>query len=175
MTRNGRAGSNPVYGTMLNQNYVQMTGYRQMINDRIPGTWEMALRYCGSKQRWIDYVYKTYVGKYNNDVMHTKKEKDRIKSENIRKICNAKRPFKDTIQLEIMLTYSRKDEYDYWLSVVKWVEWFQNNLLKIENVANIAAKVDNLHGDDLIKYIDVRFSLNNLKLSSFIINELGYD
>ena len=145
-----------------------------MINDRIPSTWEMALRYCGSKQRWIDYVYNTYVNKYNNDVMHTKKDKDRLKSENIRKICNAKKPFKDTIQLEQMITYNRNDEYEYWNSIVKWVEWFQKYLLKIKNVADISSKVDGLSGDALAEYINTRFSLDNLKLSKFILKEIGY-
>lgn len=152
-----------------------MTGYRKMINDRIPSTWEMALRYCGSKQRWIDYVYTTYVGKYNNDVMHTKKEKNRIKADNIRKICNAHFGFQNTIQTNQMLTYNKMDEYRYWMSIIKWVEWFCENLLKIKSAADVAVKVDGLHGDDLVKYIDVRFSLNNLKLSSFIIKELDYD
>ena len=48
-----------------------MSGYKQMLRDKMPEILDIALTYCKAKSRWIDYVYDNIIRKYSKDKRST--------------------------------------------------------------------------------------------------------
>lgn len=102
-----------------------MSGYRKLISDRIPATWDVALRWCKCRQRYIERIYDLGVKPYNTDVMHSRKQKDDLKLEYVNRTLNAKRTkFIDTLELDRLLRPETVEEHDSWKKVADWVNWF---------------------------------------------------
>lgn len=148
-----------------------MTGYRKMINDRIPLIWDIGLRWCRCKTAWIEYVYNDCVKKYENDVMHNDYQKKRLKEAEIKRSCNAHNGFKYSLNLETMIQIS-EEKYIFWKNVVKWVNWFSKHYEYIAMAAEIENSTNNTSENELINYINDRFNLNDINLSKFIIKEV---
>lgn len=155
-----------------------MTGYKKMIRDRIPKTWDMALRYLKCKTKFIDYVYVIHVKKFNDNVMNTKKENNKSKEEIIKKVLNPTLyRFDETIKLEKLLNYSSgqinhlKDEYFFWNKVNTWVKWFCKNVIYIQNFIEIEKDIENKTKDTIVKDVSLKFGIPH-DLSEFITTNL---
>lgn len=154
-----------------------------MISDNTPRTWDLALRWCKSKTKWIEYVYKQFVAVYNNNVMHTYAENKRLKGLAVKRILGvAKRkrgehyPLSYTIKLDSFLVNPTKEsieEYDLWCGVIKWENWFSRSLIWLDE--SIKFYVDSGYlVEDIIECINTKFKLNNVDLARFIVENNEY-
>lgn len=142
-----------------------MTGYRKMISDRIPESWDMALRYCKCRQAWIDHIYNIHVRPLNNNVMKSRAENEKEKARRIRKLFENK-SFSSTINWNKLLQ-ENLDEYNMWRNIDTWVSWFRSNTTYI--VGSITVNYNlGVRGNDLASTIAEQFDID-IKLSTFFI------
>ena len=105
-----------------------------MISDRIPQVWDMTIRWCKCRNRFIEYVYDTIVRPYQTDVMHSRKEKTKLISEQLKNELNPmSTSFRETVRLTRLLTYNHTEEYNYWKTVADWNDFFATRALYIKN------------------------------------------
>jgi hypothetical protein len=110
------------------------TGFKEMLRDRIPVYADIALKWCKSKERWINIVYRDTINVFadKNDRYDITKTVLGLKSKD--KIFN----FDDTIYWDALSEEERKI-----LKVASsWVNWFKYYFIFIEN----EYKVDLLSG-----------------------------
>lgn len=148
-----------------------MTGYRKMINDRIPFIWDIGLRWCRCKTAWIEFIYNSCVKPYKNDVMHNEHQKKKLKETNIKRSCDVHNGFQYSLNLDILLQKS-KAEYEFWKNVSNWVNWFSKHYEYIAIAVEIENSTYDTPENELINYINDRFKLDNIDLSKFIIKEV---
>lgn len=149
-----------------------MTGYKKLIKDCIPKTWDIGLRWCRAKGKWIDHVYDTNIRQYNNDTTHSLKEKNKIKARKIKDICKPYASFRDSIYFDTFLYKDKHNEYVFWSNVSEWVNWFVNHYLYISSSVLIVIDTNpEMSKEDIVKYIDDKYSLKNISLSRFIVQE----
>ena len=129
-----------------------MNGYRKMISDNIPKTWDIALRWCKCRQKYIERVYRNYVAIYKNDVMHTLAQKKKLIENGIHRATNPKNAFSDSLELDKLRNEKDLQLLTYWEGVVDWVVWFSSNTLYIKNDADFYSK-KGVHGDELASLI----------------------
>lgn len=127
------------------------TGYKEMLRDRMPYVVNLALKYCKSKERWINHVYNTQIGIYTN-----KSDRDYA----TRCVLGiAKRhpsfDFDDTIDWNDL----SEEDTKMWKIVSSWVKWFQSKHAVIENLYNTHKIVED---DETIRKIIKRCYLNTL-------------
>lgn len=98
-------------------------GYKAMLRDRVPRTVDLALKWCKAKERWIEYVYYTYIWWI--------KEKDArdFQTRSILGIAKGNREFK--FETTIEWNNLTKEEREYWEKVQEWVDWFEKGLTPI--------------------------------------------
>lgn len=133
-------------------------GYRGMLRDRMPKTWSLALKYCKAKDRWIDYIYETWLKKLPKHkrgnmikLLYGIKQvyiplsefkciaatynvpKNRIPSQSIR----YRMEFHNTIAWEVL----NEQEVTYWKSIESWVKWFVVSYAYIENHYSISLEL----------------------------------
>ena len=152
-----------------------MNGYRKMLSDNLPRTWDLALRWCKRKNMWIEYVYKVYIKPYNNNCMYSKSENKRRKTLAVKCIIGRKAKFRNSIKWNSFLinaTEKKVKQYDDWKKVVSWVEWFQKSHQYVENSAEIRVNIMKDSDEDAAKFINVHCNLNNMKLALFIVKNL---
>ena len=150
-----------------------MTGFKKFINDRIPKTWDIGLRWCRSKTKWIDYVYDTHVRPISND--WRVKERNKRNFERVIEMTGGKNRFGDKTTFDLTinthtLIIENKHEYDYWMSVIKWVRFFSKNLIYLNDAAECLYR-KGMSIDEAAEDINTRFKLNDIKLSKFILKE----
>ena len=108
--------------------------YKEMLRDRITKMQavDLALKYCKAKTKWINYVYKNFIGIY----VH-KKERNQA-TRIILGISGKYREFNfhTTIDWESLKLENKTDEIQYWERVEEWIEWFSNNIAYIEDDLN---------------------------------------
>ena len=96
------------------------TGYKEMLRDRCPLVVDYALKCCKAKGRWIDHVYKSFIGFYsdkNERVNATRKSLGIVKGKP--RLFD----FHSTIDWDNL----DDDETQYWEYVEAWVEWFKHS------------------------------------------------
>ena len=150
-----------------------MNGYRKMISDNIPGTWDIALRYCKCRKKYIERVYSLCVVKYKNDVMHTLAQKKKLIEEGIRRATNSKNPFSDSLELDRLRNEKNLHLLEYWENIVSWVAWFSSNTLYIKDDAKYYYD-KGVRGDELVSVIANRFDFDP-KLVKHILKQAGYE
>lgn len=162
-------------------------GYKQMIRDRMPRIIDLALMWCKAKGRWIDHVYENIVKKYPQDkrstavkiVLGIKQQYKRqeiydyfryvklmpVKPEQMYAIPKDDlfMPFKDTINWQSL----DPEMYEYWKSVVAWVNWFRTQHMCIEDTYRHSLSF----GNDLETTKSILMSKYNMnkKLTDYII------
>lgn len=146
-----------------------MNGFKKMISDRMPKVWDMTLRWCKSRQKWIDYFYITHIRAYNND--YRVKQRNELKRNRIMSYLND--TFDNTIETERIMLYGSEEEYKHWTWVISWYKWFGSKLIYIEGMLKNMNK-DGVTADDLKKALSEKYKTDE-KLADFIINYLGYD
>lgn len=167
-----------------------MNGYKGMLRDRMPLILDLALRWCKAKDRWIDYVYDSYIKKQAKDkrsiavktILGIKQKwkrqeiYDRIKYSELKPITKEqvdKIPksalfltFNDTIEWE-KLSKEEPDMYEYWKIVGEWVNWFSCSHLKIENTYKHSRQWG-MSEDEIVPIIMSKYSIDN-KLAKYLI------
>lgn len=146
-----------------------MNGFRQMISDRMPKTWDMTLRWCKSRQKWIDYFYNTHIKKLNND--YRVKQRNKLKSEKI--MGYFKGTFDTTIETERMMLYGSEEEYKHWIWVIDWSKWFCSKTIFIESMLKRMHEDGELP-EGLKKAIKEKYKTDD-ELAEFILKYLHYD
>ena len=145
-----------------------MNGYRKMISDRIPQVWDMTIRWCKCRNRFIEYVYDTVVRPYQTDVMHSRKEKTKLISEQLKNELNPmSTSFRETVRLTKLLTYNHTEDYNYWKTVADWNDFFATRALYIKNSC-IHSRNKGATTKELIVEISERYKIDP-KLAEFII------
>lgn len=144
------------------QQNLYFMGYKNMIRDRIPIVWELALKYNKCKKIYVDRVYYCYIKRYNNH--WNKKEINKMKSDTIKNLMNpAKTEFIDTVNVDIV---KNKEEYEYWTNIASWVKWFARNSMYIfQEIKDLEITKND---DEISEIISKKFSLDT-KLSQFLV------
>lgn len=134
-----------------------MSGYKQVIRDKMPQMLDLALTYCKAKSRWIDYVYEHVVKKYPKekrtnavkialgikqkwkrqeiyDHMRYVQFNTNITREQVNKIPKSLlfMSFEDTIDFDSL----RKNDvnmYLYWKTIAEWVDWFSKSYNSVKD------------------------------------------
>lgn len=104
------------------------TGYREMLRDRCPKVVSLALKYCKAKEAWLNHAYKSWIWIYQS-------KNERLKATK-QLLGNKSKPFcfADTIDWENL----NLEEKCYWMTISRWVSWFQNKYAYIENAYSIS-------------------------------------
>lgn len=100
-----------------------------MLRDRLPSTVDLALRWTQSKNKWIDHVYAHFIGIFKS------KEDRNSTTRVILGLSSRSRnfDFHKTIDWDCLDT-SEKEE---WKRVEGWVNWFQSNMVEIDNTIEV--------------------------------------
>ena len=134
-----------------------MSGYKQVITDKMPQMLDLALIYCKAKSRWIDYVYEHIVKKYPKDSRTNAVKialgiKQRWKRQEIydhlryvqfnknvtkKQVDNIPKSklfmsFEDTIDFDDLYK-TDVEMYYYWKAVATWVDWFSKSYIAIRD------------------------------------------
>lgn len=115
------------------------TGYREMLRDRCPKVVSYALKWCKSKEAWLDYVYKTQIWIFSS-------KKERLNQTKLILGIDGKVQkfdFDSTIFWEGL----NQDERANWKRVSGWVKFFVTNYAYIENTYNISKSL----GKDIVQ------------------------
>ena len=156
-----------------------MNGFRKMISDNIPKTWDLALRWCECRTKWIEYVYNTHVKKYNTDWRGHKKILE-LKSTAVKQMTQKQKfdgmllKFDDTINFDILFRED-PEQYEAWKTVSTWVSWFSENYAYIKSTADIQLTCKYKSVDETVEYICKKYNLDDVQLVYFILNDMGYD
>lgn len=149
-----------------------MNGYRKMISDRIPPIWDMTIRWCKCRNRFIEHVYDRVVRLYRNDVMHTRKERAKLISKELKEDLNPTiTDFREVVRLKYLFAYGNIIDYQYWKSVADWNQFFATHVQYIKNTCLIAKKTKGTKHDELVKEISERYNID-LKLADYILTYL---
>ncbi len=101
-----------------------MKGFKAMLSDRLPITWEMALLKCGAKLRWIDRVYEVHL-------RHLHKS---IRAENVKFLTGGdakSATFMETVDPDGLMFCDDNDQYRYWIAVRSWVWNYDRRLPRL--------------------------------------------
>ena len=147
-----------------------------MISDKIPKTWDLALRWCKCRGKWINYVYDSYIKPYNSNVMKSKQENIRLKSfytkvytrEIAPKKGENKLTFIQTIKVDDLLI-NDFEEYQFWQTVYGWVKWFADTGDYIRSSADIYLDCKGYTIEQTAQALSKRYKVD-VKLVMFIIN-----
>lgn len=146
-----------------------MSGYRKLISDRIPATWDVALRWCKCRQRYIERIYDLGVKPYNTDVMHSRKQKDDLKLEYVNHTLNAKKTkFIDTLELDRLFKPETLEDYYSWKKVADWVSWFTVKTPYITNSISIDRGLG-VHDEDITKSLMDKYKITE-DLATYFLN-----
>lgn len=98
-------------------------GYKAMIRDRVPDTVDAALKWCKAKNKWVEHVYYHFVW------FLVDKEDRNCQVRSLMGLAKYSRGFNfdDTIDWYNL----DKEEAEYWSSIKKWVNWFEQNTLTV--------------------------------------------
>lgn len=101
------------------------TGFKEMLRDRIPVYADIALKWCKTKERWINIVYRDTISVFadKNDRYDITKTVLGLKSKD--KMFN----FDDTVYWDAL----SEDEYKILKVASSWVKWFKYYFAFIEN------------------------------------------
>lgn len=146
-----------------------MSGYRKMISNHIPRTWDMALRYLRCRDAYIERVYDCYIKPLNKNVMKSAKENNQEK-ERIIKLMFSKYEFKDTVKLEDLMLTNKTEKYHYWDKIKSWINWFKNHMAFIENTIKIEQSLYKTKSE-IVDVIMTNYKINE-KLARFIVNKV---
>lgn len=147
-----------------------MTGYKQMISDNIPLTWNMALLWCHCKIRWINYVYDNHIRKYKDKKKKSKTVKEIMgKSKDSLGVTHT---FSDSIDWGNLYMNDKK-QYNYWVIVEKWIVWFTSKGVFLEEHVKFMENRQ-YSFEEAVKDLNDKFRINNIKLSTFILNHYKY-
>lgn len=108
------------------------TSYKDMLRNRVPKTVDLALKWCKSKNNWVDHVYEHFI-----HFVADKKIRYEI-TRTVLGISDYDRNFNfhKTIEWDNI----EEDEKEKWEKVEKWVTWFEKNMIYIENSYDILKK-----------------------------------
>lgn len=168
-----------------------MSGYKQMIRDRMPQMLDLALTYCKAKGRWIDYVYDHIVKKYpkekrSNAVKIVLGIKQRWKRQEIydhmryvqfRKDITRKQVdeipkselfmnFEDSIDF-IDLYEKDAEMYLYWKTITEWVNWFKLSYISIKDTYQHMTNWSMTENEKKVILMD-KYGIDN-KLATYLI------
>ena len=155
------------------QNVRNMNGYRKLISDRIPKTWDMALRWCKCRKRYIERIYDYTVRPYTLDIMHTQKQKISLIEKEIFDAVNPKNSFAYGLELHRLRTEENLKLLTYWEDIVQWVNWFSSHTLYIQEDAKFYSD-RGVRGDELVLLIAENHELDP-KLVKHILKHSGYE
>lgn len=101
------------------------TGFKEMLRDRIPVYADIALKWCKTKERWINIVYRDTISVFadKNDRYDITKTVLGLKSKD--KVFN----FDDTIYWDAL----SENEREILKVASSWVNWFKHYFVFIEN------------------------------------------
>lgn len=101
------------------------TGFKEMLRDRMPVYADIALKWCKTKERWINIVYRDTISVFadKNDRYDITKTILGLKSKD--KMFN----FDDTVYWDAL----SEDEHKILKVASSWVKWFKYYFIFIEN------------------------------------------
>lgn len=123
-----------------------------MLRDRIPVVDNAALKWCGAKTKWINYVYDTYM-KFLID----KSDRNSV-CRNILGLAKSNRNF--VFHKTIEWSDLSEEETKYWKNVNNWVEWFEKTLILISDERKIKI-LKGFEEEEIKAHICAKF-MNNL-------------
>lgn len=121
-------------------------GYREMLRDRCPKVVNYALKWQKSKDKWIDHVYRNFIGIYV----------DKDQRNNATHLCLGIKDGKVTdfdFEKTICWENLTPKQKTYWMRVLGWVKWFQKKYAFIENTYNISKQQGKDDFDIQIEFI----------------------
>lgn len=110
-------------------------GYKEMLRNRITKMQavDLALKYCCVKTKWIDHVYNHFIG-----ILSSKQERNQA-TRVILGISSKYRSF--DFNKTIAWDNLDQSEIEFWKTIEEWVNWFQDNLLFIQQDINHGATI----------------------------------
>ena len=104
--------------------------YREMLRDRCPKVVNYALKWHKAKDKWIDHVYKNFIGIYV----------DKDQRNNATRVCLgiSGKYYDFDFYKTICWDNLTPKEKTYWMRIYGWVKWFQKQYAPIENAYNIS-------------------------------------
>ena len=149
-----------------------MTGYRKMISDRIPATWDLALRWTRCRKRFIERIYERCVMPYNNDY-RSRKIRMQLASKAVKDNLNPKlTKIQDAVGLYKLFHYGPFDEYEYWRQVADLVVWFSVHVPYIQSTLSITSKTTGADEEELANIINDEYNLDDIKLAKYLVKNL---
>ena len=101
------------------------TGYKQMLRDRCPKVVNCALKWCKSKEAWLNHVYENSIWIYSSNEERLKETRSLLGLDKNPKVF----VFEDTILWDNFTP----EETKHWKKVCNWVSWFQKEYAYVEN------------------------------------------
>ena len=142
-----------------------------MISARVPKVWDMAIRWCKCRQRWIDRVYDKHLKALNNNCMASKEANNNKKSEIVKNILNPKKTkFEDTIRYDQMVQYN-EEEQEFWKPVIAWVHFFAEKYPYWENFVNVRSRGYGKTKSEIAKDLATTQHVNE-DIAIFFVNSL---
>lgn len=144
-----------------------------MLSENIPKVWDIALKWCGCKTKWIEYVYKAHIQPYNTNCLLTKKQNKHKKTVAVREIIKKGARFSDSIKWDSFMvnpTDASREEQEMWTKVNTWVTWFSKNNIYIEDIIKSYMSEHRYTDEEIADKLNQRYKLNNQKLSKFLVN-----
>lgn len=98
-------------------------GYKAMIRDRVPETVDAALKWCKAKNKWVEHVYYHFVW------FLIDKDDRNHQVRSLMGIAKYSRGF--DFDSTIDWWNIDKEEAEYWNSIKKWVNWFEESTITV--------------------------------------------
>lgn len=169
-----------------------MSGYKQMLRDRMPEMLNYALTYCKAKSRWIDYVYDNLIKKYSErdrstavkvvlgvKQMYKRKELyDKIRYNMFKPTKITKEEVDAVPKSELYMSFKRTIDFEklekedpdmcqYWKDVASWVDWFSMSYVSVRDTY-LHAKKWQMTNAEIRASLMAKYSIDG-KLVDFLI------
>ena len=154
-------GARPTPSTMK-------TGYKEMLRDRLPITVNIALKWCGAKQKWIDHSYNQFINVF-------KSKTDRYETTRIiLGISKKQRNF--DFHKSIDWNSLTEEQKLYWDRIESWVIWFKKMYSYIVNDYEVSLKmgkdISTLKGEIISKYLTSLDPVTQERFADYLIKNL---
>ena len=114
---------------------MKKTGYREMLRDRCPKVVNYALKWCKTKEAWLNHVYENWIWIYADKKIRLEATKNIL---GIKKDVFGKSQMNFVFVDTILWDNLTDEEKQMWERISNWVSWFQKNYAYIENAYQIS-------------------------------------
>lgn len=106
------------------------TGYKAMLRDRVPYVVNLALKWCNSKEKWVQHVYDSQIKMYASNSAKDYMTRD------ILGLNKNSGPF--DFHRSIDWENISNENTKHWQHVEGWVTWFSHNYAYMKNTYEIS-------------------------------------